>query len=563
MKNKYASLLLSLSVLLFAVFYMSSCKKQDIKVNTTTDVNIVSYLEQHSDSFSLFKQILDRTETSAFLNAYGAYTVFAPTNAGVREWLASVGAASVEVADLNTLKELVKFHIIADTIGTTSFKDGRLNVPTMQGQYIITGVNNKSGLSSFTVNRQATVTQSNIRAGNGIIHAIDHMLIPAKLTIAQQLEANPNYSIFVQALKETGFYTMLNTVDADTAKRWKTVIAESNTALKDSGFTTYAALKARFSKTGNPANPVDSLNIYVAYHIINGVNFLGDIINYPSLITLQPQEVITTDLINEQVVLNESEIVEGVFEKGILLVRASSDNAATNGVWHEANAHFYAKFRKPTAVYWDLAKFPEIVKLTSYYKKRNYTFIKNNQADRPIKDIDWHYQGEQYVAYTYSTTGSTTNWAVNYDVLQIPLGGGGNTNRATWVEFKTPPVIKGRYKVWLCYRNDANVIVQAIINGQLMPNQANLSQRYPDGSDAELESLGWKRYTSAPVASNVNFTGKLLGTIDIKTTERQTIRFEAVANTNRTIWWDMIHFIPVDQPQFLPRFSPDGTKVYQ
>src|SRR5438105_13189383 len=119
---------------------MPRCKKINYTMTTTSDVNIVGYLEKYPDSFSLFKQILDRTETSAFLNAYGAYTCFAPTNSGVKTWLAKMGAANVESADLNTLKDMVKFHLLTDTITTGSFKDGKLPVPTMFGQYLVTGV---------------------------------------------------------------------------------------------------------------------------------------------------------------------------------------------------------------------------------------------------------------------------------------------------------------------------------------------------------------------------------------------------------------------------------------
>jgi uncharacterized surface protein with fasciclin (FAS1) repeats len=348
--NAKTIILSFVAAILFAGFCTSGCKKQTIRLSTTEDVNIIGYLQKNIDSFSLFKQILDRTETSDFLNAYGAYTCFAPTNSGVKLWLAATGAASVETADLNTLKELVKFHLLNDTVTTGSFKDGKLPVPTMLGQYLITGVSNEGGGSSYRVNRQALVTKSNIRVGNGIIQQLDHVLVPAALTIAKQLEAKAEFSIFTEALKATGYYTLLNTVNADTAKRWMTVVAESNQALADSGITSYNALKTRYSNTGNPAAEADSLHIYVAYHILSGIKFLGDIITSPAHATFQPQEVLTTQLINEDVVLNENEF-NGVLEKGVYVARLASDNAATNGVWHKANAHFTAKYRILGCIY--------------------------------------------------------------------------------------------------------------------------------------------------------------------------------------------------------------------
>lgn len=563
MKKKTAPLAFSLFILLFSGVYIAGCKKQAMQLSTTEDVNIVGYLEKYPDSFSLFKQILDRTENSAFLNAYGAYTCFAPTNSGVTRWLKAINAASVDAADINTLKEMVRFQLLSDTVTTASFKDGKLPVPTMQGQFLITGVSFEGGISSYNVNRQALVQQSNIKVGNGLIHVINNVLVPSSLTIAKQLEANPSYSIFVQAMQETGYYALLNTVDPDTSKRWMTVLAESNQALADSGINSYAELKAKYSKTGNPTNVKDSLHMYVAYHIIGGIKFLGDIITAPTHATYEPQEVVSTQLIDQQVLVNE-DIFNGILEKGVLLKRTTSDNAATNGVWHDASAHFMVKYRKPAAVYWDVSAFTEIMKMPAYYMKQNQTFTKQSQADRPIKDIDWHYNGASLtLTYEYSTSSSISRYAVNNDVVTLPMGG---PLRATWAEYTTPVVIKGKYKVWICYRfrqqSSGNSICQQNIriNGELMQRpMAFTDQRPATGTDAELEAIGWKRYTEN---TDRVMAGRLVGTIELKTTQRHILRFEGINGTQNTNHLDMIHFIPVDEDQVLPRFKPDGTKIY-
>lgn len=555
---KHTFLLYFAAVIGVTSFLAGGCKKQELKMTTTNDVNIVGYLEKYPDSFSLWKQILDRTEITNFLNAFGAYTAFAPTNSGVTSWLAANGIPNVDAVDLNLLKEIVKFHLLNDTLSTSKFKDGKLPAPTMHGQFLITGASNEGGGTSFSVNRQARVIQSNIKVGNGYIHVIDHVLEPAKQTIARQLEANPDYSIFVEAMKATGYFDLLNTVETDSSKRWKTVLAETNQALADSGITSFIKLKDRYPRpTGT--DTVDHLNLYVAYHIINGIQFLGDIITAPSYLTLQPQEVISTKLINNEVVINE-DVFNGVLEKGVLLIRGKSDYAATNGVWHTANAHFAAKVRKPTAVYWDLCMFPEIMKQPAYYKKSWFQFDKASQEDRPIADIDWHFNNaDRWVKYEYSTTGSLSNFAYNNDILTIPMGA---PNRATWMEFRTPPIIKGRYRVWICYRNrsGSGTIsgINVFIDGEQMQRPVNLTQGYPGGTDTELESLGWKKYTKGG-----SFAGRSVGIVDIKTTERHMLRFECFAGTGNAAHVDMVHFIPVDQIQYLPRFAPDGTEVWQ
>jgi uncharacterized surface protein with fasciclin (FAS1) repeats len=560
---KKTTLFIAMLISGFIAVQLPACKKFDIRENTTEDVNIVGYLDKRPDSFSLFRQILERTGTAAFLNAYGSYTCFAPTNAGVKTYLQKIGAATVEAADINILKDMVRLHLLEDTVYSGSFTDGKLPVITMYGQFLVTAVSFEQGVSNYIVNRQATVLQSNLRVGNGIIHVIDNVLIPATKTIAQQLEEKAEYSLFVQALKETGFFAKLNTVDPDTSKRWLSVFAESNKALADSGITNYAALKAKYSQTGNPALSSDSLNMYVAYHISAGIKFLGDIITVPTHATYLPQEVISIKLIDQNVVVNEDEF-NGVLEKGVVINRPKSDNAASNGVWHDASAHYMVKFRKPTALFWDVSSFPEIMKLPAYYKRGNYNFTRATEADNPIKDHYWGWgplAGTNVLSYLYSATSSITNYAVNSDVNMLPMG---LPNRPIWWEMKTPPIIKGRYKVWLCYRaqkqsSSSNMLCQVSVNGTLMQRTMNFTENRPTGTDAELEAIGWKRYTEN--TTNL-FASRLVGTIDFATTQQQIIRITPVTGTQNNNNLDMIHFIPVNENQVLPRFKPDGSKIF-
>lgn len=546
---------------LFCVIIFEACKKEDYKIATTDDVNITGYIRKNLDSFSLFNDILVRTETDAFLNAYGTYTCFAVTNSGVQKFLKDVGAGSVNDVNLDLLKDIVKFHLIEDTVATGEFTDGKLPRPTMLGQYLITGVSNAGGTSKFLINRQALVSQSNVRVGNGIIHIIDNVLRPAVKTLAQELEAKPDFSIFIQAMKETGFYTRLNTVDPDPDKRWYSILAESNQALKDSGINSYAELKAKYSQTGNPMNTNDSLYMYMAYHVLPGLKYLADVISATAHQTLLPQEVVSSKLEDQMVLIND-DVFNGIYEKGVELKREASDNSTTNGVWHTTTGHFVVKYRSPQAVYWDVSAFDEIKKLPAYYKRANYSFVKANQDDKPIKTMDWHYNSASTtMTYTYSSTGSVTIDACNQDLCMLPLG---LPARAAWWELQTPVIVKGKYKVWACYRTQrqstsSQNFNNVFINGVQMQRQLVFTEFMPAGSPEEREAIGWKQYTALV---NNNFGSRLLGTIDINTTGRQVFRLENVLGTQNNNNLDMVHFIPAESPQTVPRFARDGSMVY-
>jgi hypothetical protein len=194
-------------------------------------------------------------------------------------------------------------------------------------------VSNSTAGSSYTLNRQANVIETNVKTGNGMLHAVDADNTSYQIHCGVG-STNSNYSIFAQALKETGYYDSLNVLNDNLDKRFTTLIAESNTVLSKAGYTDFAKLKARFSQTGNPKLKSDSLNIYVAYHILVGAKYLGDIITASSHLTKVSTEptVVSSKLDGQTILLNDA--FNGVREPGIELVRTESDNTATNGVLH-------------------------------------------------------------------------------------------------------------------------------------------------------------------------------------------------------------------------------------
>ncbi|SFE96616.1 Fasciclin domain-containing protein [Chitinophaga sp. CF118] len=537
-------------IMIICLLLLCSCKKVDIVSNTTDEVNITGYLQQHSDKFSSFLKILSITGDEGFLGVYGAYTAFIPDNDAIAIYLQSTGKPAIENIDVQELKDLVKFHLLQDTISTSSFSDGKLSKLTMYGQYLITGAGNKDGVTRVTVNRQANITQGNIRVGNGIIHVIDHVLQPAKFTLAEMIENDPKYSIFSQAVKETGLYDTLNILpasNADSSRAWLTVLAESDSVLNNAGISSYADLKTKLSHTGDPKNVDDSLHLYVNYHILYGVKYLADIVSSTSHTTLAPLEVVTSKLSGQAVLIND-DTFNGIYEPGVELNRAGSDNSASNGVLHAAMGHFAIKIRNPVPVYWDVANFPEIRNLPAYFGKQNYPFTLANMP----KDITT--PGPSAMTYTVGST------YVNGDFLAIPLGGPG---RSAWVELKTPLLVRGKYKVWICYRTQkqsgsSNNVNQISVDGEPLQRTMNFTVSMPVSSAGEMEAQGWKWYTD-PVSNN--WASRLVGTVDIKTTDRHLLRFTTLQGTQNNNNLDMIHFIPQDMDQLYPRFKTDGTPV--
>jgi uncharacterized surface protein with fasciclin (FAS1) repeats len=532
-KNLKSAIIIMASMV--AIIGLSRCKKIEIANTTTTDANLVSYMEKNPDVYSDFINILEKSGTKPYLNAYGTYTLFAPTNGAIQSYLKEIGVPSLESLKEDDLKNIVRYHLLADTLYTVDFNDGKLRVPTMYGEYLITGINFDagSGSSRYMVNRRALIINPNTRCGNGVLHTIDKVLIPSKKTLAAQIESNPNYSIFTAALKETGYYDTLNTLKYvnDTTPRWLTVLAQSNDVFKAEGINSFDDLKTRYN---------DTLKKYMGYHILNDLKFIADLVIAPAHETLVPQEVITIKMKKDTVLAND-DIFNNVIEPGVEFNRGACDIAATNGVLHDLKGNLYIKVRRPSPVYWDVAEQPELIKLTSIYRQpgKGQMF---NAGD--FKDITWN-AGQ--IEYWCEAVGAKNIFYKNDRLaLRFLRPTSGHMN---WVEFTTPLIVKGKYKVWVCWRasgaaNKGGLDVQTYVDGVLMPRLFR------------FDDYNYGKNLNEP---EVN----LLGSVEITTTGRHKIKLVSTLDGgSNASWLDMFHFIPEDMDQYKPRFQTDGTWNY-
>ncbi|QDH78961.1 fasciclin domain-containing protein [Echinicola soli] len=523
-------------------------------INITDDTNISGYLRQNPDEFSSLSHILEISNTEGFLGTYGTYTFFAPDNEAVEGYLQENGL-SMDGLTEEDAKDIVRYHLLTDTISTAGFTDGKLPIATEYGKYLITGAEYEDGETFIRVNRQANITESNVKLGNGILHEIDNVLSPPTKTMAQWLEENQQYSIFSQALKETGWYDILNQEEEG---QWYTVLAESDETLAEAGYESYQALEDRYSNTGDPTNPSDSLNLFVSYHILPDIKYIADLVTATAHETEAPQEVVTIKLNGTEVLVND-DVFFGVHEPGSPIIREASDFSVTNGVVHSVEDHFGIKLRAPVPVYWDVADQAELRQMTTVFRvpgAPKYTFKLGE-----LSKMSWegNYVDNEVV---YNPPALNEQYFVNGDFIDFGVA----SNRLTKLHITTPVLVKGRYKLWVCYRARGSYGTQAkvTLNDEDIPGSRLLDTReyFPAGLDDvdEAEARGWKKYTA--LTNSRNWVGRLIGTLDVQTTGEQTISFERVAGGTDGFWMDMLHFIPDDMEQQWPKFNIDGEMVY-
>lgn len=115
--------------------------------------------------FSTLVSALTSADLVKTLQGDGPFTVFAPTN--------DAFAALDALPEGDALKEVLLYHVIAGKL-TSDDLAKKHSVKTQQGDDITIQV--KDG--KVILNDAVTVTVANIEASNGIIHVINHVLIP-------------------------------------------------------------------------------------------------------------------------------------------------------------------------------------------------------------------------------------------------------------------------------------------------------------------------------------------------------------------------------------------------
>ncbi len=197
-------------------------------------------------NFDILVQALTADESFTFVETLmmseppAPFTVFAPTNTAFANVLAELELAGLGDIPADLLSSILSYHVVAGANVRAEDLTDQMMVETLE-----TG--------SFTINlgenvtitdengRTATIVATNVQANNGVIHAIDTVILPENdaieietNTIADFVVGNEDYSSLLAALEATG----LTSTFTGTANY--TVFAPNNAAftafLNDNGF---------------------------------------------------------------------------------------------------------------------------------------------------------------------------------------------------------------------------------------------------------------------------------------------------------------------------------------
>ncbi|MEM8967528.1 MAG: fasciclin domain-containing protein [Bacteroidota bacterium] len=279
--------------------------------------NIVE-IAQGDDRFDILVEAVVAAELDDDLSGAGPFTVFAPTDAAFEALLAGAdGIDALEDISQESLIQILQYHVASGKTLSTDLSDGQ-TVPTLlSGSSLTIGVTG----GSVTVN-DANVAVADIEATNGVIHAIDQVLVPegfviepAAQTIAEIAAGNESLSLLVDALGRVP--SLLDAAGDETAML--TVFAPTNDAFA-------ALLTTLTDATGNTFASLDDVPDYVLERVLQ-YHILGS-----------PKTA--AELTDSEATLEGSSIsVDGTVLNGsVNVVDGLADISASNGVVHVIDA---------------------------------------------------------------------------------------------------------------------------------------------------------------------------------------------------------------------------------
>jgi uncharacterized surface protein with fasciclin (FAS1) repeats len=128
--------------------------------------------------FSTLVEAVTAADLAETLSGDGPFTVFAPTN----DAFAALPEGTLDDLLLpenqETLAAVLTYHVVGAEVMSTDLTDGQ-EVETVQGEILTVGVSDAGVTLTDASGGTVNVILADVDASNGVIHAIDGVLLPA------------------------------------------------------------------------------------------------------------------------------------------------------------------------------------------------------------------------------------------------------------------------------------------------------------------------------------------------------------------------------------------------
>jgi uncharacterized surface protein with fasciclin (FAS1) repeats len=143
----------------------------------TTATDVVSVVA-NDPSLSTLKTAITATGLGEELKGAGPYTIFAPSDQAFAALPESTRQELLLPENRDELRQLLSYHVVAGELTSDQLSSGP--VQSLEGEPLNVSVNQPD--AQVRVNN-ATVSQADIPASNGVIHVVDQVILPPNLSL--------------------------------------------------------------------------------------------------------------------------------------------------------------------------------------------------------------------------------------------------------------------------------------------------------------------------------------------------------------------------------------------
>lgn len=569
----------------------------------TLDMTSAAYLSRNDSEYSLWIELLKYADYYNALNdASTTATVFCPNNEAMREFLEWKGVTAVRELDREYARAVAQIHILPsdltdETLINYAENDETIPVLSVFGTYIstdfgytITDVDDayrtdtRYKEDSIYLNNQAKLEKfTAVKTGNGEVFTMGDVIRPVAETILERLRpyeeapGDGEYDIFIGAAERCGYDEVVAQIYDTTYNEIGsmvvsnvvfTCLAVPDSVYRAAGIETVDALCSYLGADANYTDENNALRKYVAYHFLDKEMYVKDFFNFQE----EGQTNIWDTQLTHQVITCKDAAGAHVFNEVASILR--SDMVARNGLIQKIDEILPVWEPDPVTVIWDFCNSADIISFANNYgaaknlgalftspigSKEYQIDLSENKRDGDYGVVSSFVLNETYVnnssrasyasyrpigfvkcKYKSAKEKTVNNYGANMDnLLMLNLGYAG------WVEFTTPTIIKGKYKIELYYGGNP-VLYEFYGAGSLTKFTLDEAQVSNTFIYKGLVSQGFGKATYG-IASAELWKEMVFENSGAHTLRATMMDINAKTNAKYHQLWDYVKFTPIEE----------------
>ncbi len=147
-------------------------------VEETIPTNTITTVAEDA-GLTTFRTAVAQAGLDETLNGPGPYTVFAPSDEAFSALPEGTLQSLLEPGSRDELQRILTYHVLPRSVMSGDLS-GEMSVATVQGQNVTVTAADGTVTLTDAMGNTATVISADNAAGNGVIHVIDRVLMPAE-----------------------------------------------------------------------------------------------------------------------------------------------------------------------------------------------------------------------------------------------------------------------------------------------------------------------------------------------------------------------------------------------